>query len=264
MKKAIVTFLVTIATFYITGCKKLYDQVHKDPAQEFKYCDITKFKIWFEGSYNEFTVTYNNKKQPKDVVGINPSHNPSFDQHFRYDKKGRLTDWISNYPGDTEVYIWETFYYISPTQVLDSSFAPYGLHVSYISDPHHPYGFNGPTRSRIFDLDAYGRIIKITPTDNSYVINFTYNADGNLTTYQSYDNGVGVMRTNEIWMFINNDYSINNNIDNRYGTNVFTYNSYMLPTSIQLSNGQGQQYMTTFVFDKMEIEYDCKGNPKFY
>lgn len=266
MKKATGTLLIIIATFYITGCKKFYDQVNKDPKQEYKYCDIKKFKVWFQDTYNEFNVTYNNKGQPKDVIGIYPDTpftSPNFDQHFRYDKKSRLTDWLYNSPGTQQVYVWERFYYLSANRILDSSFGTYGMGI-YISDANPTYPFMGPTRVRYFDLDNYGRIIKITTEGSSFVYNYIYGANGNSNAFNSYDSAVNLMRTNDIWMFVGVNYNVNNNYDNPWGTNVFTYNSYMLPTSIQMTNGEAQQYMTTFVFNKMVIEYDCKGNPKFY
>jgi hypothetical protein len=272
MKKAIGTFLIIIVTFYITGCKKIFDQVDKDPGQEFTYCDIKKLKVWFNDSYNEFNVIYNNKGQPKDVLGINPD-TPltkfSFDQHFRYDKKGRLTDWILNPPGQKQVWLWDTYRYLSDKKVVDTTYAPYnyGNPFSFISDQHPPYGGGFPMRVRIFDYDEYGRVVKMT-WDNSVHV-YEYDTRGNSTDYPGnvYDSGVNIVRTNKIWMFVNNNYNVNNYTVNYYGTNVLTYNSYMLPTTIELIPGwghDGEQFMTAFIFNKMVVEYDCKGNPKFY
>lgn len=273
MKKTIGILIIIIVTFYMAGCKKLYDHVDKDPGQEFKYCDIKKFKVWFNDSYNEFNVIYNNKGQPKDVLGINPDTpltNFSFDQHFRYDKKGRVTDWILNPPGQQQVWLWDTYRYLSPTQVLDTTYALYG-YGSYISDPRPPLVPVGPIRVRLFDYDQYGRVIKMTNAQNpSEVTIYEYDANGNSTFYPSnaYDSAVNMMRTNKVWMFVNNNSDVNNLRVNYYGSNIFTYNSYMLPTSMVLvpkdATTNGEQFMTAFVFDKMVVEYDCKGNPKFY
>lgn len=268
MKKVSGILLITIVTFYITGCKKLYDQVHKDPGQEYKYCDIKKFKVWFGDTYNEFNVTYNNKGQPKDVIGIypdSPLHNFSFEQHFRYDKKGRLTDWITNPPGNLKVWLWDTYHYISETQVLDTTYYGYD-YGSLATDPHAPY--TSPTfRERLIEYDSYGRTIKITNNPGGWVQTIEYDANGNSTGYSSYDSAVNIVRTNKIWMFVNNNYNVNNYIETGWGTNLMTYNAYKLPTSFILSSPSpdaSEQFMTAFVFDKMVVEYDCKGNPKFY
>jgi hypothetical protein len=269
MKHAIGSLLIIIVTFYITGCKKLYDQVHKDPGQEYKYCDIKKFKVWYNDSYNEFNVFYNNKGQPRDVIGINPDTpltNFSFDQHFRYDKKGRITDWILNPPGQQRVWLWDTYRHLSPTQVLDTTYSLYD-YGSYITDTRPPLVPVGPIRVRLFDYDKYGRVIKITRVDTNQAFPIEYDALGNSNAYPAYDSAVNIVRTNNIWMFVNNNYDANNYTVNYYGTNILTYNSYLLPTSITLSSPSpdaSEQFMTAFVFNKMVVEYDCKGNPKFY
>jgi hypothetical protein len=270
MKKALLVFLATVGAFNFAGCKKIIDQINNNPGQDFQYCDIKKFKVWMRDSYNEFTVYYNKNGQPKDVLGTYPDtarQTWSYDQHFRYDNQGRVTDWINNSPGLKNVFQWETFHYLSPTQVLDSIYELNGVNGSYITDQHPPYNAPGAfTLCRIIDYDSYGRAIKITSTLPAYVQNIVYDANGNSNVYDAYDNGINLMRTNKVWMFVNVNYNTNN-FTKGFFANAYTYNSYMLPTSIQVtpeSHMDTEQFWgVSFVFDRMEIEYDCKGSPKY-
>lgn len=264
MKKTPLMLLAVIAAFYFAGCKKIIEQIHNNPAQEFKYCDIKTFKVWFRDNYNEFTVTYNSKGQPKDVIGKYPGSPPenfSLEQHFRYDKKGRLTDWITNYPGLQLVWQWHTYHYISPAKVLDTSYAGSG---SLITDPHPEYNNQGAVVGRILEFDKYGRIAKITIPAENAVQNIVYDANGNTSAYSAYDTSINMMRTNKIWMFVNLNYNANNFTAVAPATISYTYNSYMLPTSLTVFGFTGGWFMSTLAASGMTIEYDCDGTSKYY
>jgi hypothetical protein len=266
MKKTSLAILALVASFNFAGCKKLIDQLHIGTAQEFKYCDIKKFKVWFNDSYNEFTVTYNNKGQPKDVIGKyadSPFHNWSVDQHFRYDKQGRLTDWITNPPKQQHVWTWSTYHYLTPTKVVDSTYGGWDFE-SLITDEHPYYQSKTPLLVRILDFDNSGRIIKMSLPDGTYATNFVYDVNGNSNYYSAYDSGVNVMRTNKIWMFVNFNYNANNYTLNRGGAVSLSYNAYMLPTDLTFTIPYGEQFMTAFVANKMVIEYDCNGKLTYY
>lgn len=265
MKKIFLMALAVTGAFYFTGCKKLIDQAHHNPGQTFEYCDIKKFKIWYRDSYNEFTVYYNKAGQPKDVLGKYPDSPVSFansEQHFRYDKQGRLTDWIINPPGQQHTWLWHTYHYLSSTQVLDTLYNCWSVE-SYITDKHAPYD-DPLTTIRLLDFDNYGRIAKITNPVSNYIQPVVYDANGNSSLYSSYDSSVNIMRTNKIWMFVNLNYSLNNHTDLPWGTFLYEYNSYMLPVGFTFSDPYGGSFMSTFAANKMVIEYDCKGLPKYY
>lgn len=277
MKKILLMLLALMATFYFTGCKKVIDEIHQNPRQDFQFCDIKKFKVWFRDSYNEFTVTYNNKGQPKDVIGKypdSPLHNFSYDQHFRYDKQGRLTDWITNPPGQQHVFVWNTYHYLSDARIVDSLY--YGWEMpSYITDKYPPYKSN-VRLVRFMDFDSYGRVVKISAPisdpDTTLIINIKYDAKGNSDAYAAYDSGVNIMRTNKIWMLVNFNYNVNN-YTSTLGAGghiefLYSYNSYLLPITIEYLPvnpfEDGVIFMTSFAMNKMAIEYDCKGSPKYY
>ena len=258
MKKILLTLLAIIAILLHLSCKKIIEQLHHNPGEEFKYGDIKMIKVWFNDSYNEFTFSYNNKGQPKDVIGKYPDspwHYWSVDQHFRYDKQGRLTDWITNPPGQQHVWTWSTFHYLSPTKVLDSTYGGWGFE-SLITD-EHPFYFSKttPLLVRVLDFDNYGRIIRAALPDGSSPSVFVYDANGNSNAYPSYDSAVNIMRTNKIWMFVNFNYNVNN-YNSRNGIH-YSYNTYLLPTEITFSYPYGEQFMTAFVANKLAIEYDC-------
>ncbi len=106
---------------------------------------------------------------------------------------------------------------------------------------------------------------------NNIVYEQRYGPDGNTTDYDDFnfkfDSAVNALRTNKIWMLVNDNFNTNNYTRTSYGGNALTYNSYMLPTSMTLIPDNGltsQQYMTCFISQRLEIVYDCSGFPKGY
>ncbi len=83
-----------------------------------------------------------------------------------------------------------------------------------------------------YQLDAKGRVVKAIPsppTDPSNSTLYAYDARGNLVRPGvTYDDKVNPYRTSSTWMFIYQDYSVNNPST----THVAAYNAYGLPTDI--------------------------------
>ncbi|MDI3320937.1 hypothetical protein [Pinibacter soli] len=265
MKKILLTLVATIATFYFLACKKIIDQINKNPTQTFQFCDIKKFKIWYRDSYYEFTVYYNKAGQPKDVVGKYPDIPGNFaenDQHFRYDKQSRLTDWLVEPAGQQHAWLWHTYHYLSPTKVVDTLYNCW-YYDSYITDSHPPYN-SALTNTRYLNFDNSGRISTVTDPVSNYTQFFLYDANGNSNMYSAYDSAINIRRTNKIWMFVSLDYSLHNPTALPWGTYHFEYNPYLLPASWTFSDPYGGPFMSSFAANKMEIEYDCNGVPKYY
>ncbi len=137
--------------------------------------------------------------------------------HFRYDKYGRLSDYILTYFGSAGgVVTWDEYTYPDKKTVIDSAYE----YTGNVSDPVHPTDFkNHGNLVTVYNLDASGRIIRASELGNNgipyFVSNFAYNSHGNLIRPGvTYDNKVNVYQTNKVWMFIHNDYSVNNELTN--------------------------------------------------
>ena len=170
---------------------------------------------------------------------------------FKYDKTNRLTDFIIAYAntaadgGDQ----WHRYSYDphNTTRIIADT-----DYISYETDNGKITSYYG-IELTTFEYDAQERISKTTEIvmadaiDDTIVTAYTYDSHGNLEASGAvYDNKVNVHRTNKIWMFVDNNYSVNNPVDN--GT--YTYNQGDLPLTIA-TNSSAQ----VAGFDFMVIGY---------
>ena len=115
--------------------------------------------------------------------------------------------------------------------------------------------------SRKIEYDSQNRISRIMRDDggNNNVIMYNYDAAGNLIHPASegvvYDNKINLNRTNDIWMFLSRDYSINNPFI------AESYNAAGYPTKI--NTGEIIRWMGTEIkISPVELGYGCR--PSYY
>ncbi|MBS1661438.1 MAG: RHS repeat protein [Bacteroidetes bacterium] len=170
-----------------------------------------------------YTFSYNKLGLPLTVMTSQvTTGNPNC--YFKYDKLNRLIWFLRPY----EAYAYETwdkYFYNDRNQiVLDSQYV-FGTYYDSIPVGIPKYG----GMVRWFKYDKQGRIIQRidstfrTITPYGEVTNFTYDASGNLVTGATYDNKVSYLRTNAVWMFLSNNFSVNNAFQ------ADAYNSFGLP-----------------------------------
>jgi hypothetical protein len=202
------------------------------------------------------TFSYNKHGDPVSITRSRGSWYDSPNNYFVYDNKGRLTEMIENErPRPDGSWRWHKYFYGSTGQVVfDSSFIwPNNSHYMYNPETGEDGWVTGPWYAYAvivnnYSYDAYGRIKKIVSKDienrtfpsiepnqlpdytgrtvtSEY--NYSYDANGNLANGTMYDDKLNPRTTNKIWMFLSNDYSLNNAI----GT-VAAFNEKGLPTKI--------------------------------
>jgi YD repeat-containing protein len=124
-------------------------------------------------------------------------------------------------------------------------------------------GPNGPATyferaiSKI-EYDAQGRIIKVvTDTQNNpshTETTYSYNTSGNLIYPPAfgivYDNKMNYNRTNDIWQFLNRDYSMNNPFT------AASYNTTGFPTIINTT--RPVSFLNEINLQNAQISYSCK------
>ncbi|WP_423737904.1 hypothetical protein [Chitinophaga caseinilytica] len=233
-------------------------------------CRITKVKgdLGSPMVLDSLMITYNSKGNPvsmvRSVVGTSA---PNW--LFRYDQKGRMTDFYGIYSHPTSFDTWHRYYYDTKNRiVLDSTYEFGEVSPDYkpIPSPGRPY--LGVRNISTYQYDNHNRIIRSTDTygrDTVFVVRqYRYNSAGNLAEIVeqwgseapnsitfSYDDKKNYHRLHVIWQFLDRDFSMNNSLP------VTTYNRFGLPVSIQLSAHRHGYFATEF-FTYAEFEYSCK------
>jgi len=246
-----------------TSCRKVYDYIHDHPDAHDSLCQVTAIR--FRGpDAVEYDITYDPKGNPVTMMNTNRLSSYALDRYFRYDRWGRLSDYMGAYPGNFGAIYWKKYAYIRPNFVTDTTMY---YETGDVRDPSSPLARNSAEYYIYgYTLDAHGRIVKIwsIPNDPPHTpvlqSELHYDANGNLPLPDStltYDDKVNVYRTNKVWQFIFRDYSRNNIIKNDH---FFfpTYNTFGLPLNIL-----NLQAYNNYIFDidnqnpELYITYAC-------
>lgn len=171
---------------------------------------------------------------------------------FKYDQLHRLRQYRGEYANGN--YEFWHFYGLDlngrigvDTQYVLGAMGPTGP-LSYFERTIHQYTY-----------DAQGRIIKVVSDQqlnpSHTETNYSYDAAGNLVYPPAwgvvYDNKRNYNRTNDIWQFLNRDYSMNNPFM------ATAYNATNYPTSIN-SNNPPLSFLNEFDIDHSQIGYGCR------
>jgi YD repeat-containing protein len=232
-------FILVIIGSGLTGCQKIHDFVHFPfkGDTEFKLCEIKKVTVVpdRQGDFvTHYSFNYNRKGDPVTVMNDDVSTgNPN--AWFKYDKSGRLTEFIRPYENNA-FESWDKYGYNNLNQIVVDTQYIFGDFIDSVPVLSEITGSRTITR---LEYDQQNRIIseldstqfrRISETGsiffggNAEVVykTWSYNNDGN-QFYTTYDNKVSILRTNKIWMFLKRDYSVNNAFP------VIQYNAFGLP-----------------------------------
>lgn len=260
--------LVAVAglLFLFPGCTKLYDYIKDNPGEAKKYCRVQKLKVWWYSTYREINFIYNPDGNPTDMLADNlgvPGYSDNdHEYHWRYDKKGRVTDYYDNLRGSLGVFVWHRYWYPDKKRIVDTAFNYSGL----ITDPVPPNATTAHSYyAYINDLDKEGRIIRnmLYYTNPPYVTNFAYSLQGNLVKTDMvygnevpYDNKINVYQTHPVWKQIYEDYSLNNALPSNIA--IVSYNEWGLPVKYKYTGIGYPGYLFGHMFDSLEVVYDCR------
>ena len=216
--------------------------------KELKHCEITRIVGYepFLPSPRVFTFEYNSKGDPTSITPTlistgSPKH------EFRYDRKGRLTDYIGPYDNGFFEF-WHVYRYDNKDRIVSDSVYIFG---KYGETPSND--FPSLRRFITYEYDAKNRIKKATTvlTTGSSVDEYDYDNDGNrMVPGVAYDDNPNPLRTNSIWMFLNRDYSVNN------PWSTAAYNDNGLATTLVVPHNRF--FIVGSLFPQF-IEYSCKG-----
>jgi len=196
---------------------------------------------------------YNGAGEPQEML---PDFMYSPDLHFRYDKKGRLSDVLQTDPGGTFVYLWSIYTYPSAREIIDSIYEYQGN----VNDPRPPGLPDLTVRIVKMQLDDFGRPVRFLaytsdPRDPPNSFEETYDRNGNLVMDGAvYDNKINIYQTSKTWQLYFLDYSRNNRMSPPGAPMTpAAYNTYGLPTEFL-----GPSWMIFgFTFNAMDVTYAC-------
>ena len=238
----------------LPGCSKLREEIEQHPSDIGKYCRIVSLTDHVGGGgVSHFDVTYDQAGDPLELVQLDNLAEGSLgtDLHFRYDKKGRLSDALLTDPGMTFVYIWTRNSYPSSRVIIVSVFDYQGD----LNDPNPQYPPGGIESAPVLHLDEQGRPINSGATGSSY------DRNGNLIiSGVVYDDMVNIYQTSPVWQLYFLDYSRNNPIYPPPGTiggppqTPALYDAYGLPTKFL---GPSVALFQLPAFTEFDVTYSC-------
>jgi hypothetical protein len=257
MPKQFLSVLVSAAAILLCSCQKNLQDKNNDtelratplPGQQ-TYCRIESIWEKLQGTEDRFRlVLYDQYENP--VAITTPVLGTGISYHqFRYDQWHRLKDYIA-YIGGALFQTWHIYGYDNSGRIAYDTVYWFGSPgerpTDYWLREFQTIGYDDQNRiNRVNYTDATGRIS---------IVNYEYDAAGNLIHPASkgvtYDNKINLNRTNDIWMFLARDYSVNN----PYG--AVSYNSAGYPTKMsnkQVSNWAG----TEIQLASSQFSYGCR------
>jgi hypothetical protein len=185
------------------------------------YCRIES--IWLNpGASNQtfWLIAYDQYENPEFITTPLPATGQPF-REFTYDGWHRLRTYLGDY-GNGNFEEWHFYGYDNNGRI--------GVDTNYVLGKlgEKPTNYFNRIISMI-EWDSQVRVSRVTSHDdhgNNTVTNYTYDSNGNLMNGSTYDNKVNLNRTNDYWMFLRKDYSMNNPV------NASAYNPTGYPTII--------------------------------
>lgn len=242
-------YAVMSVILFFSGCEKANDYIKINPCVEMNLCSIKSMSyLGMFGELDSLVFTYNASGDP---ITVTRRHVGSgFPNYvFKYDKKGRLTDFYGEYANFNGAEFWHKYFYDNKGRiVVDSIFTLCDFDENGIT---HYY----QASRRLLYYDSQNRIVldSLDPPGIYYpsASHFAYDANGNRIG-RTYDGKVHFRRTNKIWMFIDRDYSVNNPFT------ADAYNWYGLPTAFDVAIKGGEFKFLTNYINSGRITYLCR------
>lgn len=275
-------FVCVIATALVmsSGCKKIIDEIIKNPNGVASDCRIERIISDYETVKDTTTFEYDNKGNPlavrhSIVNNYLESETRLINSYFRYYPDGRLAIFLQEahepIVDGKKIYsalFWHKYSY-EGNIVTDSAFQyGYGpLEIGFSPE----FQTSLPWVSK-HELDSYGRIVKTHLYYSEDYVSTTwiyeYDANGNLARTYPYSPDAplppqinysltkhNIRQTHKTWMFIDANYSVNDAI----GETV-SYNNKKLPSAFEIMpsviifpHSLNREYFTN-----VKVTYKCK------
>jgi len=236
---------MALLSLLFTSCQKAIDYIEQHPNAYVPPCRVTSFKVNVSGTPANYVVSYDAKGNPISMLDSEGYYPVGIDQYFRYDKQGRVSDYMQTYAPSLYPVAWHKYVYARPDYVIDTAMY---YETGYVYGPSPIAKNTFEYYIKAYSLDRLDRIVKVwsipidPPNTPSLESTLVYDANGNLTPPSpqlSYDNKVNIYRTSKTWQFVYKDYS-RNNLQRPAGGFLPQYNVFGLP--LQLDNLEPLNY----------------------
>ncbi len=258
MKKLLSFFSMAVIAGILllaNGCKKIAEEILKDPCADIKFCNIQSYTFSGIGaSYypNTATFTYDALGNPLTVMNTDVGTGYP-NQVFKYDAMHRLSEFYRPY-SNGQFETWHKYIYDGSGRIAFDTTFVFGA-----VTPAGPAG-SWQTRLTTYTYDATCRVIRTSAIDLAIpgggiplVQNYAYDINGNLIRPGIvYDSKVNIHRTNKVFMFVDRDYSMNNPFT------AASYNGYSLPWTISSPAAINPSiFFLLRPIDNANFEYKC-------
>jgi hypothetical protein len=270
MKRRLPLFQIAVAWMAIifSSCQKDLDAV-KQPDEvmgtplpgQATYCRIESFWVKNGQFGQEFRIVGYNEYENPTFISVPMVTTGSPFRTFQYDSWHRLKGYREEYTAGG-FFSWHKYYYDNKGRIgADSSYsmgASTGdVPVSYLSKALTTFEYDLQNRIvKAVTTVGPGTIFPGFPLPTTSTSEYTYDTAGNLVRPGvTYDNKINLYRTNDIWMFLARDYSVNNPFI------AASYNSTGFPTSINTPGHMGSMGFlnsTDIFLNHSEIGYSCR------
>jgi hypothetical protein len=237
------------------SCKKIEQQILKDPCADFKFCNIKSYTFpgfGISDEPNTATFTYDALGNPLTVNNtVVSTGQPNL--IFRYDAAHRLSEFIRPYAnGHFET--WSKYVYDAGGRIA--------FDTTYVFGTVTPAGPADYLEARLttYTYDGTCRILKtsaapiegVNAGNPPFVQTYAYDASGNLIRPGiTYDNKVNIHRSNKMFMFVDRDYSMNNPFT------ATSYNAYSFPQVVNQPLPGPSVYFLLRLIDNATFVYQC-------
>lgn len=253
-KNTICVSLMAATMLFFSGCNKIYDYIKHHPGGIEDGCRIKFISNQYLGTTYTLSFEYNQLGNPVHIKSV-PVTTGMPNRRFIYDKKNRLIVY-NGYYDDTTNFEYKIYFYYDK---LNRVYYDTGYFIGGYDQEGNIYGF--ANRTTRYEYDQYGRISRTIAKefpDNGWkpdTTNYEYDAKGNLQypgVPQTYDNQTCLRRTHPLWMFLDRNYSFNNNFQ------AAEYNKKGLPVKTRLGNHIGYTTFLWFGIQQADLTWECK------
>jgi hypothetical protein len=221
-------------------------------------CRIKQLIMKAQGHKDKSGIfTYNSNGDPVNYTPAGYGNN-SLKYEFRYDKIGRLTDYIGYNETWTPIVcnFWAKYFHDNRNRIVRDSVyynsnygAPLASHAQHIGVTVYEYD----SKDRISSI-SYKQFHNGVPNGIVSYYRFDYNEAGNLIwPGAKYDDKISIYRTSKVWMFLCRNYSMNNLKP------AVSYQPNGLPASFgaTAARGASMHFLETIDLSDCEVIYEC-------
>jgi hypothetical protein len=244
-----------LSLFQFSACRKLEDLILSGQTGGLPACKVETITSNNVGENYTNVFTYDNHGNPLGAT-VSPAGMIRSTLHyiFRYDQNHRLADWIGLSTDSSYYFFWHKYKYNAKSQIVQDSLYRDG---SFSEDPK-PVGHENELI--VYTYDSQDRMTSALTYEGTALIyhnTYQYDQDGNLVRPgMTYDRKVNPHQTNKIWMFLDQEYSVNNSFP------AIKYNQEGLPLKfnlpVEIPYPTNSDYFVGIELNVSTITYSCK------